>query len=118
MFRVGTCRTRPKRITATSRHLRSRGVASKFVMDHAAPHGAVSTLDDSKGTKAGNAMADCGGVEDVDDLVNVLVGVGLLFFQPRPASGAGDDAAFGQFPLDVPPAAGADGRSTRHASSR
>jgi len=37
-------------------------------------------------------VADGGGVEDVDDLGNVLVGVGLFFFEARWASGAGDDA--------------------------
>jgi hypothetical protein len=60
----------------------------------------MSTLDNSKGTKSGHTVADRGGVEDVNDLVDVLVCVGLLLFEARPASGTGDDTPFGEFLLN------------------
>jgi len=69
-------------------------------MDFAANHVTVLALDDSKWTKAGHAAADRGGMEDVNDLVDVFVGIGLLFFQARPATSAGDDTPFGELFLN------------------
>ena len=62
----------------------------------------MSPLDDPDRPEPRDAPADGGGVEYVHDLIDVLVGVGLLFLQPRPAPSAGDDAPFGDIRAVAP----------------
>ena len=69
-------------------------------MDYAAHRGTVLAFDDSKGTKAGHAVADRGGMQHVNDLVDVLICVGLFLFKSGSAASAGDDAPFGEFLLN------------------
>ena len=55
--------------------------------------GGRSAFDDAERAEAGYFFADAGLVQNIDHLGDVLVGVGSLFFQTRPAAGAGVDAA-------------------------
>ncbi len=87
-------------------------------MDFAAIRVTVLAFDDSKGTKAGHAVADRGGMEYVHNLVDILVSVGLLFLQPSPATSTGNNAPLGEFLHDGPPAARPDRGPTRHPSPR
>ena len=72
------------------------------------PPSFLLAFDDANRAKSGYAVADRGGVEDIDDLVDVLVGVGLFLFEAGPPTSAGDDAPIGEFFLDGPSAAGSN----------
>ena len=68
-----------------------------------------STLYHSKWSQFGDAVGDVGVVEDVDDLDDVLVGVGLFLGKGGSASGAGDHAAVEKLSADRSTLGGPDG---------
>ena len=59
-------------------------------------------LDHADRPQPGHFLGQAGAVDDVDHLVDVLVGGRLLLGQPLPAAGPGDDARGVQFLVDPP----------------
>jgi hypothetical protein len=57
-------------------------------------------------------------MHDVDDLVDVLVRVGLFFGEASPALRLGDDASRRQLAIDAPPFRLLDRASSTHQTSR
>ena len=55
----------------------------------------LSTLDDPDRAKSGDAMADGRGVEDVNNLVDVLIGVGHFFSKGSIRAGADQNPLLG-----------------------
>src|SRR5689334_21220859 len=74
----------------------------------------VSSFDHAHRPEPGDFLGDAGLVDDLDDLVDVLVGGGLFLGESLVAPGAGDDADRVKLLVDPTARGELDGRGAAH----